>query len=92
MKRTLFTLIFAVIFSSVILPAEAALNSSGTASTAFSSVKGKAAISNDRQKKRKLKKKVRKAGRFYKLVKPGKKDQKKARKVKKNIRRIINIW
>jgi hypothetical protein len=92
MKRTIFTLIFAVIFSSAILPAEAALNSSNTVLTSIAMPVGKTTASNDRQKKRKLKKKVRKAGRLFKLVKTGKKDQKKARKLKKNIRRIINIW
>jgi hypothetical protein len=92
MKRTLFTLIFAVVLSSVMLPAEAALISSKTPFSSISTLSGKSIGLNDRQKKRKLKKKVRKAGRLFKLVKTGKKDQKKARKVKRNIRRIINIW
>jgi len=47
---------------------------------------------NDRKKKRKLKKRVRQAGRVYKLVKPERQDKKKARKVQRKVRRVINIW
>lgn len=45
-----------------------------------------------RQKKKKFKKLVRKAGRVYRIVKPDTENRKKSRKIQRTTRRIINIF
>ncbi len=92
MKTKIFTLIFAVVFSSVAFSAEAALQPEATTSAMVFNKIGETATSNDRRKKRKLKKKVRQVGRVYRVVKTDRQDKKKSRKVQRKIRRIINVW
>lgn len=91
MKRIIFTLIFAIGFSSLAIPGHAEQVVRSTA-TIISTNAGLTKNNNDRKKKRKLKKRVRQAGRVYKLVKPERQDKKKARKVQRKVRRVINIW
>ena len=91
MKRSIFTLIFSIVFSALAIPGHAEQIARGT-QTVISANAGIPGVSTDRKKKRKLKKKVRQAERVYKLVKPEKQDKKKARKVQRKIRRLINIW
>ena len=92
MNKSIFTLIFAVIFSSVAFPVSAALNPASATTTVMEGESLSSPAGNDRKIKRKLKKKVRQVGRVYKSVKPDRQDKKKARKVQKKIRRVINIW
>ena len=91
MNKSIFTLIFAVILSSMVLPAKA---SEGilSESSILTATSENSATAIDRKKKRKIKKKVRQAGKVYKLVKSDKQDRKKARKVQRKIRRVINIF
>jgi hypothetical protein len=91
MKRTIFTLILSIVFSALAIPGHAEQIARRT-ETVLSANAGISKADIDRKKKRKLKKKVRQAGRVYKLVKPEKQDKKKARKVQRKIRRVINIW
>ena len=91
MNRTIFILIFSIVFAALAIPGHAEQIARGTA-TVLSTNAGNSKTSTDRKKKRKLKKKLRKAERVYKLVKPEKQDKKKARKAQRKIRRLINIW
>lgn len=91
MNKSIITLIFAVIFSSLVIPVSAAIKPSEI-STVLEGKSLSSPAGNDRKIKRKLKKKVRQVGRVFKVVKTDKKDQKKARKVQKKIRRVINAW
>ena len=91
MKRTIFTLITAILLSGTAFTGYAN-QGSASASTVLEAKAEHALVNSDRKKKRKLKKKVRQAGRVYKLVKPERKDKKQARKVQRKIRRVINIW
>ncbi|MBC7744989.1 MAG: hypothetical protein H7096_07775 [Flavobacterium sp.] len=92
MKKSIFTLIFAVIFSSLAFSNESRsqINTS-SAETNFANSINRTS-SNDRQKKRKLKKRIRQAGNIFRLVKTSKQDKKKSRKVQRKIRKIVNIW
>jgi len=91
MKRTIFTLIIAILLSGTAFTGHAN-QSTSSATTVMAGNSENSLVNSDRKKKRKLKKKVRQAGRVYKLVKPEKQDKKKARKVQRKIRRVINIW
>lgn len=90
MNKSIFTLIFAVLLSSIVFPAKASA-SRLTEASILTATSENSAVNIDRKKKRKLKKKVRQAGRVYKLVKSDRKDKKKARKVQRKIRRVISI-
>ena len=92
MKKRIFTLIFAVIFSSLAFSAETALQPEATPSAIIFNKSGETTTKNDRNKKRKLKKKVRQVGRVYRVVKTERQDKKKSRKMQRKIRRVINIW
>lgn len=90
MNKSIFSLIFAVILSSMVFPAMASKGMLSGSTISATSENSAAGI--DRKKKRKIKKKVRQAGKVYKLVKSDKQDKKKARKVQRKIRRVINIF
>jgi len=92
MNKSIFTLIFVILLSSMVFPAKASLTSMMTSSSILTGTSENSKSRIDRKKKRKLKKKVRQAGKVYKLVKTDKQDKKKARKVQRKIRRVINIW
>ena len=92
MNKSIITLIFAVIFSAVVVPVSAASIPVSESRTVKEGKSLSSPAGNDRRIKRKLKKKVRQVGRVFKVVKTDKKDQKKARKVQKKIRRVINAW
>lgn len=92
MKTKIFTLIFAVVFSSLAFSAKTSLQPEAASSAMVFAKSGETATNNDRKKKRKLKKKVRQVGRVYRVVKTDRQDKKKSRKVQRKIRRVINIW
>lgn len=92
MTKSIITLIFAVIFSSLVFPVSATFKPATESNTVLEEISLSSPAGNDRKVKRKLKKKVRQVGRVIKVVKTDKKNQKKARKVQKKIRRVINAW
>lgn len=95
MKKTIFTIILLVLFSSI-LPAaksETLRENNKPELIQFLKSKMEKANSGDRRlKKKKLRKAVRKGGRLYRDVRSDRESKKKSRKVQRSVRKFINIF
>lgn len=93
MKNSLYSMIIFLLISFTLPEAKAEiLNDFNARGLKEYLIKTKSENSLNRQKKKKLKKVVRKAGRIYRIVKPDAENRKKSRKVQRTTRRIINIF
>lgn len=93
MKKSIFSLTIFLMILFVLPDANAESRSSlNTGWLKEFSSKTQSNIHSNRQKKKKLKKVVRKAGKVYRIVKPDKENRQKSRKIQRTTRRIINIF
>lgn len=93
MKKNLYSMIIFLLISFTLPEAKAEIqNDFNARGLKEYLIKAKSGSSLNRQKKKKIKKLVRKTGRIYRIVKPDAENRKKSRKIQRKTRRIINIF
>jgi len=94
MNKSIFPIIFLLLFTALIPAANSeTVSNRNTIKEIVQHLLGaKSESTSSRQKKKKLKKIVRKTARFYRSVKTDSESRKKSRKIQRKARRIINIF
>lgn len=92
MKKSIFSIIFILLLTSILPAAGSETVATRNAKELIQLLITKKNSVDNRVKRKKLKKVVRKAGRMYRTVKPGSDNRKKSRIVQRKARRIINIF
>ncbi|SDM85892.1 hypothetical protein SAMN05421813_12611 [Daejeonella rubra] len=93
MKKSIFSIIFLLLFTALIPAAKSETFSNRNVKELVQQLLGaKSQSNNSRVKKKKLKKIVRKTARIYRSVKTDSDSRKKSRNIQKKARRIINIF
>jgi len=94
MNKSIFSIIFLLVFTAIIPAAnsETLSNQNSVKELVQHLIGVKSQSTNSRQKKKKLKKIVRKTARVYRSVKTDSESRKKSRKIQRKARRIINIF
>ena len=94
MNKSIFTIVFLILFTALIpiAKSETVSNRIAVKELVQHLLGAKSKSTNSRQKKKKLKKIVRKTARVYRSVKTDSESRKKSRKIQRKARRIINIF
>jgi chromosomal replication initiation ATPase DnaA len=94
MNKSIFSIIFLLLFTALIPAAKSeTFSNRNTVTELVQHLLGaKSESTSSRQKKKKLKKIVRKTARVYRSVKTDSESRKKSRKIQRKARRIINIF
>lgn len=93
MKKNLYSMFIFLLISITFLESKAEIQKElNTKGLKEYLLKARAENSVNRQKKKKLKKLVRKTGRIYRIINPDAENRKKSRKIQRKTRRIINIF
>jgi len=94
MNKSIFSIIFLLLFTAIIPVAKSEIVSNRTTVKELVQhlIGAKSQSTNSRQKKKKLKKIIRKTARVYRSVKTDSESRKKSRKIQRKARRIINIF
>ncbi|MGV3685535.1 MAG: hypothetical protein ACO1NS_07910 [Daejeonella sp.] len=95
MKKSILSIIFIILFTAVIPEAKSETVSTNGSASVVSLLFGKSAnkpAKNQRVKKRKIKKVVRKVARVYRAGKTDRNSIKTSRKIQRQATRIINIF